>query len=195
MSFIPFVLEQNISGERSYDIYSRLLQDRIIILTGEINDSLSSVVIGQLLYLDTVSHDDIYLYINSPGGSITAGMAIYDTMNYINSKVSTICIGMAMSMGAFLLAAGAKGKRYALENSEIMIHQPLGGMQGQVTDIDIQARRLIKTRNTMNRLLSQNTGQSIDKVSFDTERDYFMDSLEAKDYGIIDSILIKKVKE
>lgn len=192
MNYIPYVLESFEQGERSYDIYSRLLKDRIIMLTGEINDNVSSLVISQLLYLDTISNDDIYIYINSPGGSITAGLAIYDTMNYIQSPVNTICVGMAMSMAAFLLAGGEKGKRYALANSEIMIHQPIGGMQGQVTDIDIQAKRLIRTKRLMNELLAKMTNQPINKISFDTERDYFMDANESLSYGIIDKILEKK---
>ena len=175
MNYIPYVLEQNEQGERGYDIYSRLLKDRIILLVGEIDDSISSLIISQLLFLDSLDNSDIYLYINSPGGSVTAGLAIYDTIHYIKSKVNTICVGMAMSMGAFLLAA-TSGKRYALPHSEIMIHQPYGGMQGVVTDIDIQAKRLIKTKLQMNKLLAMHTKHSIEEITNDTERDYYMDA-------------------
>ena len=195
MNLIPVVIERNNMGERSYDIYSRLLKDRIIILSGEITDNVANSVVAQLLYLDGVSHDNIYLYINSPGGSITAGMAIYDTMNYISSKVSTICIGMAASMAAFLLSSGEKGMRYGLENSEVMIHQPLGGVQGQATEIKIAAERILKLKTKINKILSLNTNQSIKKIEKDTERDNFMDSKEAIDYGIIDRVLEKKKKE
>ncbi len=190
MNYIPIVLEQTKSGERSYDIFSRLLNDRIIMLTGEINDQMASVIVSELLYLDSKSRtDDIYLYINSPGGSINAGMAIYDTMNYISAPVSTICIGSAMSMGAFLLASGAKGKRFSLENAEIMIHQPYGGMQGVVSDIDIHAKRLLKTKDHISKLLSDMTGQSLEKVTLDCERDNFMSAKEALEYGLIDDVL------
>lgn len=191
MNFIPYILEQTDGGERGYDIYSRLLKDRIILLTGEINDSLASLIISELLYLDSVNKNDISLYINSPGGSITAGLAIYDTIHYINSKVNTICLGMAMSMGAFLLAS-TTGKRYALPHAEIMIHQPYGGMQGVVSDIDIQARRLIKTKQILNALLSKHTNQDLNKVTNDTERDYYMDVYEALNYNLIDEIITSK---
>jgi ATP-dependent Clp protease, protease subunit len=193
MSLVPMVVEQTGKGERSYDIYSRLLKERIIFLGDEVNDVTASLVVAQLLFLESEDPDkDIYLYINSPGGSITSGMAIYDTMNYIKSDVSTICIGMAASMGAFLLAAGAKGKRFALPNSEIMIHQPLGGFKGQATDIDIHAKRILKTKETLNRILSERTGQPIEKIAKDVERDYFMSADEAKDYGLIDEVIDKK---
>lgn len=194
MNYIPIVLEQTKSGERSFDIYSRLLNERIIILNGEIDDNLASLIVSELLYLDSISQDDIYLYINSPGGSINAGMAIYDTMNYILSDVSTICLGSAMSMGAFLLASGTKGKRYSLENSEIMIHQPFGGMQGVVSDINIHAKRLLKTKANMYKILSQLTNKDINKIEDDCERDNFMSAKEALEYGIIDDILKRKTK-
>ncbi|WP_017416720.1 ATP-dependent Clp endopeptidase proteolytic subunit ClpP [Clostridium tunisiense] len=193
MSLVPMVVEQTGKGERSYDIYSRLLKERIIFLGDEVNDTTASLVVAQLLFLESEDPDkDIYLYINSPGGSITSGMAIYDTMNYIKPDVSTICIGMAASMGAFLLTAGAKGKRFALPNSEIMIHQPLGGFKGQATDIDIHAKRILKTKETLNRILSEKTGQPIEKISNDVERDYFMSAEEAKEYGLIDEVIDKK---
>lgn len=192
-SYIPMVVEQTGKGERSYDIFSRLLKDRIIMLSDEVNDATASLVVAQLLFLEAEDPDkDIYLYINSPGGSITSGMAIYDTMNYIKPEVSTICIGMAASMGAFLLSAGQKGKRYALPNSEIMIHQPLGGFKGQATDIDIHARRILKTKETLNQILSEQTGQPLDKIKFDVERDYFMSAEEAKEYGLVDEVINKK---
>lgn len=191
MNYIPYILEQNENGERGYDIYSRLLKDRIILLTGEINDDLASVIVSQLLYLDSINNDDIWIYINSPGGSITSGLAIYDTIAFINSKVNTVCIGMAMSMGAFLLAS-TTGKRYALPHSEIMIHQPYGGMQGVVTDIDIQTKRLLKTKKQMNELLAYHTKHSIEKIEYDTERDYYMSAKEALEYNIVDEILTKK---
>ena len=192
-SYIPMVVEQTGKGERSYDIFSRLLKDRIIMLSDEVNDATASLVAAQLLFLEAEDPDkDIYLYINSPGGSITSGMAIYDTMNYIKPEVSTICIGMAASMGAFLLAAGQKGKRFALPNSEIMIHQPLGGFKGQATDIDIHARRILKTKETLNQILSERTGQPLDKIKFDVERDYFMSAEEAKEYGLVDEVINKK---
>lgn len=187
--FIPNVLEKTNNGERVYDLYSKLLEDRIILLTGEINDSVANIIIGELLYLDSINHDDISIYINSPGGSITSGMAIYDTMNFIKSDVSTICVGMAASMGAFLLSSGKKGKRYTLPNAEIMIHQPLGGAQGQATEIKIAAKRILKLKDKINKILSSNTNQTINKIEQDTERDYFMDSNEALDYGIIDKII------
>ena len=186
---IPTVVEKNNNYERSYDIYSRLLKDRIIILSGEITDESANIVVSELLYLDSINHNDISLYINSPGGSVTAGMAILDTMNFIKSDVSTICIGMAASMGAFLLSCGTKGKRYCLENSEVMIHQPLGGAQGQATEIKIAAERIIKMKNKLNKILSKNTNQPLEKIELDTERDYYLDSKEALDYGIIDKIL------
>jgi len=186
---VPTVIERNSNSERAYDIYSRLLKDRIIILSGEIDDNLSNIVVAQLLYLDSINNDDISLYINSPGGSITAGMAIYDTMNFIKSDVSTICIGMAASMGAFLLSSGRKGKRFCLPNSEVMIHQPLGGAQGQATEIKIAAERILKLKSKLNKILSSNTGKDISVIEHDTERDYFLDSDEALNYGLIDKIL------
>ena len=194
MNLVPVVIEKTNTGERSYDIYSRLLKDRIIIINGEINDNLSNSIVAQLLYLDSINNDDISIYINSPGGSITAGMAIYDTMNFIKSDVITICVGMAASMAAFLLSSGKKGKRYALENSEVMIHQPLGGAQGQATEIKIAAERIIKLKKKLNTILSKNTGKSLRKIEKDTERDHFMDSKEALFYGIIDSIKVKNGK-
>ena len=194
MALVPTVIEQTNRGERAYDIYSRLLNDRIIFLSDEVNDTTASLVVAQLLFLEAQDPDkDISLYINSPGGSITAGMAIYDTMNYIKCDVATICIGMAASMGAFLLSAGAKGKRYALPNSEIMIHQPLGGMQGQATDIKIHADRIIKIREKLNSILSEVTGQSIETIERDTERDNFMTADEAAAYGLIDKVITKKI--
>ena len=193
MSLVPMVIEQTNRGERSYDIFSRLLKDRIIFLGEDVNDVTSSLVVAQLLFLESEDPDkDIQLYINSPGGSITAGMAIYDTMQYIKCDVSTICIGMAASMGAFLLAAGAKGKRFALPNSEIMIHQPLGGMQGQATDIKIHADRILKIKDTLNQILSERTGQTLKKVQADTERDNFLTAIEAKEYGLIDEVIERK---
>ena len=193
MSLVPMVLEQTNRGERSYDIYSRLLKDRIIFLGEEVNDTTASLIVAQLLFLEAEDPDkDIYLYINSPGGSVTAGMAIYDTMQYISCDVSTICIGMAASMGAFLLAAGAKGKRYALPNSEIMIHQPLGGMQGQATDIKIHADRLLKIKQTLNTILSERTGKELSQIEKDTDRDNFMSAEEAKEYGLIDEVWAKR---
>ena len=193
MSLVPMVIEQTNRGERSYDIYSRLLKDRIIFLGEEVNDVSASLIVAQLLFLEAEDPDkDISLYINSPGGSITAGMAIYDTMQYIKCDVSTICIGMAASMGAFLLAAGAKGKRFALPNSEIMIHQPLGGMQGQATDIKIHADRIIKMKETLNTILSERTGQTLEQITKDTERDNFMSAYEAKEYGLVDEVIEKR---
>ncbi len=192
MSLVPTVIEQTNRGERAYDIFSRLLKERIIFLGDEVNDVTSSLVVAQLLFLESEDPDkDIQFYINSPGGSITAGMAIYDTMQYIKCDVSTICIGMAASMGAFLLAAGAKGKRFALPNSEIMIHQPLGGMQGQATDIKIHADRIIRMKNNLNQILSERTGQPLEKIQADTERDNFMSAEEAKAYGLIDAVISK----
>ncbi|MBU5592861.1 ATP-dependent Clp endopeptidase proteolytic subunit ClpP [Clostridium sp. MSJ-4] len=192
MSLVPMVVEQTNRGERSYDIFSRLLKDRIVLLSDQVNDTTASLIVAQLLFLESEDPDkDIHLYINSPGGSITAGMAIYDTMQYIKADVSTICIGMAASMGAFLLAAGAEGKRFALPNSEIMIHQPLGGFQGQATDIDIHAKRILRTKDTLNTILSERTGQPIENIKRDVERDYFMTAEEAMKYGIIDKVLIK----
>lgn len=188
MNYIPYVLEKSSSGERSYDIYSRLLQDRIILLIGEITDTTSSLIISQLLYLDSINTDEINIYISSPGGSITAGLAIYDTMYYIKSKVNTIVVGMAASMAAFILASGT-GKRKALPHAEIMIHQPYGGMQGVVSDIDIQAKRLLKTKDLMNRLLAKHCNQPTIKIQEDTERDYYMSADEALEYHIIDEIL------
>lgn len=193
MSLVPMVVEQSSKGERSYDIYSRLLKERIIFLCDEINDVTASLVVAQLLFLEAEEPEkDISIYINSPGGSITAGMAIYDTMQFIKPDVSTICIGMAASMGAFLLAAGKKGKRFALPNSEIMIHQPLGGTNGQVTDVMIHAERLLRTKNQMNRLMSEMTGQSLEKIKLDVERDYFMLAEEALQYGLIDEIFVNR---
>ena len=190
MAVIPMVVEQTSRGERSYDIYSRLLNDRIIFLADEVNDATATLVVAQLLYLEAQDPDkDISLYINSPGGSISAGMAIYDTMNFIKCDVSTICIGMAASMGAFLLSAGAKGKRYALPNSEIMIHQPLGGTRGQATDIQIHAERIIKMKKKLNSMLSEATGQPLDVIERDTERDNFMSADEACEYGLVDKVI------
>lgn len=189
MNLIPMVVEKEFDGERSYDIYSRLLKNRIIMLSGEVNDNMASSIVSQLLYLDSISHDDISLYINSPGGSITSGMAIYDTMNFIKSDVSTICVGMAASMGAFLLSSGAKGKRCALPNSEIMIHQPLGGANGQATEIQIAAEHILKIKKKLNTILSKNTKKALKTIEKDTERDHFLDALEALDYGLIDKIV------
>ena len=186
---IPTVIEKSSMGERAYDIYSRLLKNRIILLSGEINDDTSNIIIAQLLYLDSISNDDISLYINSPGGSITSGMAIYDTMNLIKSDVSTICIGMSASMAAFLLSCGKKGKRYCLPNSEVMIHQPLGGVKGQATEIDIVAKRIINLRTKLNSILAKNTKKNLKQIEKDTDRDYYMNAKEALEYGIIDKIL------
>ena len=193
MALVPVVVELTGRGERSYDIYSKLLKDRIIFLGDEVNDATAGLIVAQLLFLESEDPDkDIHLYINSPGGSITAGMAIYDTMQYIKPDVSTICIGMAASMGAFLLAAGAKGKRLALPNSEIMIHQPLGGTRGQATDIEIHAKRILKMKDTLNQILSERTGQPLEKIQMDTERDNFMSSIEAKEYGLIDEVITNR---
>ncbi|MCU6712387.1 ATP-dependent Clp endopeptidase proteolytic subunit ClpP [Paenibacillus sp. J5C_2022] len=190
MNFVPMVIEQSNRGERSYDIYSRLLKDRIIILGSGVNDVVANSIIAQMLFLTAEDPDkDISLYINSPGGSITAGMAIYDTMQYIKPDVSTICVGMAASMGAFLLAAGAKGKRYALPNSEVMIHQPLGGAEGQASDIEIRARRILKMRDKLNNILAERTGQPLSRIEQDTDRDYFMSAAEASEYGLIDKVI------
>lgn len=191
MNLIPTIIEKNEMGERAYDIYSRLLKDRIVILNGEIDDNTANAIVAQLLYLDSLNHDDISLYINSPGGSITAGMAIYDTMNFIKSDVSTICVGMAASMAAFLLAVGEKGKRFILPNAEVMIHQPLGGVQGQATEIKIATERILKLKKKLNSILSKRTGKDIEIIDNDTERDYFMDSDEALNYGIVDKVLKK----
>ena len=189
MNLIPIIVDKEQNSERSYDIYSRLLKERIVFLSGEINDDVANTVVSELLYLDSVNHNDISLYINSPGGSITSGMAIMDTMNYIKSDVSTICIGMAASMAAFLLSCGKKGKRYILPNAEVMIHQPLGGASGQATEIKIAAEHILKLKNKLNKILSENTSQTLEKIELDTDRDYFMDSKESLDYGIIDKII------
>ena len=190
MSLVPYVIEQTSRGERSYDIYSRLLKERIIFLDGEVNDASASVIVAQLLFLEAEDpNKDIHLYINSPGGSVTAGMAIYDTMNYIKCDVSTICIGMAASMGAFLLSSGAKGKRYALPNAEVMIHQPSGGAQGQATEIKIVAEHILRTRSKLNNILAANTNQPLDVIERDTERDYYMSADEAASYGLIDTVI------
>lgn len=190
MSYVPMVIEQSNRGERAYDIYSRLLKDRIIFLGSGINDVVANTVIAQLLFLAAEDPEkDISIYVNSPGGSITAGMAIFDTMQFIKPDVSTICVGMAASMGAFLLAAGAKGKRYALPNSEVMIHQPLGGAEGQASDIEIRAKRILKMRDKLNHILVERTGQTLKRIEKDTDRDYFMSAVEAKDYGLIDKVI------
>lgn len=190
MNFVPMVIEQSNRGERSYDIYSRLLKDRIIFLGSGVNDVVANSIIAQMLFLAAEDPEkDISLYINSPGGSITAGMAIYDTMQYIKPDVSTICVGMAASMGAFLLTAGAKGKRYALPNSEVMIHQPLGGAEGQASDIEIRARRILKMRDKLNHILADRSGQPLDRIEKDTDRDYFMSAAEAKEYGLVDKVI------
>jgi ATP-dependent Clp protease protease subunit len=193
MALVPYVIEQTNRGERQYDIFSRLLNDRIIVLSDEVNDTTASLVVAQMLFLEGQDPDkDISLYINSPGGSVTAGMAIYDTMQYIKCDVSTICMGMAASMGAFLLSSGAKGKRFALPNSEIMIHQPLGGARGQATEIKIVADHILKTREKLNRILSENTGKSIEQIALDTERDNYLSAQEAMDYGLVDKVLYKR---
>ncbi|MGI6085878.1 MAG: ATP-dependent Clp endopeptidase proteolytic subunit ClpP [Acetivibrionales bacterium] len=194
MSLVPIVVEQSSRGERSYDIYSRLLKDRIIVLSDEVNDVTASLVVAQMLFLEAEDPDkDIQLYINSPGGSVTAGMAIYDTMQYVKCDVSTICVGMAASMGAFLLAAGAKGKRFSLPNSTIMIHQPIGGAKGQATDIKIHAEWILKVKKTLNQILSERTGQPLSKIEIDTERDYFMSAAEAKEYGLVDQVMERRI--
>ncbi|ENM4761246.1 ATP-dependent Clp endopeptidase proteolytic subunit ClpP [Campylobacter upsaliensis] len=193
--YIPYVIEKTSRGERSYDIYSRLLKDRIVMLSGEINDEVASSIVAQLLFLEAEDpQKDIYLYINSPGGVITSGFSIYDTMNYIKPDVCTICIGQAASMGAFLLSCGTKEKRFALPNSRIMIHQPLGGARGQATDIEIQAKEILRLKTILNEILAKNTGQKVAKISKDTERDFFMSALEAKEYGLIDKVLEKSFK-
>ncbi len=193
LGMVPMVIEQSGRGERAYDIYSRLLRERVIFLVGPVNDQTANVVVAQLLFLESENPDkDISFYINSPGGSVSAGMSVYDTMQFIKPDVSTLCMGIAASMGAFLLAAGAKGKRFALPNSRVMIHQPSGGAQGQATDIEIQAREILKLRESLNQILAERTGQSIEKIRADSERDYFMSSDEAKDYGLIDQVISKR---
>jgi len=193
MSFVPYVVEQTSRGERSYDIFSRLLNDRIVMLSEEVNDTTASLVVAQLLYLEAQDPDkDIQFYINSPGGSVTAGLAIYDTMQYIKPDVSTICIGMAASMGAFLLSSGAKGKRIALPNAEIMIHQPSGGSRGQCTDIQIQAEQILKIKNKLNKILAENTGKTVEQIERDCERDHFMTAEEAQAYGLVDKVIYKR---
>ena len=193
MNLVPMVVEQTARGERAYDIYSRLLKERVIFIVGPIEDHMANLVVAQLLFLESENPDkDISLYINSPGGSVSAGLAIYDTMNFIKPAVSTLCTGMAASMGAFLLAAGEKGKRFALPNSKIMIHQPLGGMQGQATDIEIHARDILKTKGTLNKILAERTGQPLEKIERDTDRDYFLEAEEAKTYGLVDQVIAKR---
>jgi ATP-dependent Clp protease protease subunit len=193
LGMVPMVIEQSGRGERAYDIYSRLLKERVIFMVGPVNDQMANLIVAQLLFLESENPEkDISLYINSPGGSVSAGMAIYDTMNFIKPDVSTLCNGMAASMGAFLLSAGAKGKRFSLPNSKIMIHQPLGGAQGQATEIEIAAREIIKTRAHLNRILSENTGQPLDKIELDTERDYYLSAAESKEYGLIDEVISKR---
>lgn len=189
MNLVPIIVDKEQNSERSYDIFSRLLKDRIIILNGEIDSKLSSIIVSELLYLDSISQEDIFLYINSPGGSITEGMAIMDTMNYIKSDVKTICLGLAASMAAFLLSCGTKGKRYILPNAEVMIHQPLGGVEGQATEIKIVAERILRLKNKLNKILSENTNKSMDVIERDTERDHFLTAEEALEYGIVDEIL------
>ena len=196
MSYIPYVVEKTGRGERSYDIYSRLLKDRIVMLSGEVNDQVASTIVAQFLFLEAEDPEkDIYFYINSPGGVVTAGMAIFDTMNYIRPDVATICIGQAASMGAFLLSSGEKGKRYALPHARIMIHQPLGGAQGQATDIQIQAEEILRMKAELNGILAENTGQSVKQVEKDTDRDNFMSATEAQEYGMIDEVLVKNDKK
>ena len=193
LGYIPMVIEQSGRGERAYDIYSRLLKERVVFMVGPVNDMTANVVVAQLLFLESENPDkDIFLYINSPGGSITSGMAIYDTMRFIKPDVSTLCIGMAASMGAFLLASGAKGKRFSLPNSKVMIHQPSGGSQGQATEIEIAAREILKTREQLNKILADRTGQSLERIAKDTERDYYMSAEEAKEYGVIDQVIAKR---
>lgn len=195
MSYIPYVVEKTGRGERSYDIYSRLLKDRIIFLSGEINDAVASTIVAQLLFLEAEAADkDIYLYINSPGGVVTSGLSIFDTMRYIKPDICTICIGQAASMGAFLLSSGTAGKRYALSHARIMIHQPLGGAQGQATDIAIQAKEILRMKDELNRIMADSTGQDIEKITADTERDFYMSAHEAKEYGLIDKVLEKSLK-
>ncbi len=196
MSYIPYVVEKSARGERSYDIYSRLLKDRIIMLSGEVNDAVASTIVAQMLFLEAEDPDkDIYFYINSPGGVVTSGMAIFDTMNYIRPDVATICIGQAASMGSFLLSSGAPGKRFALPHARIMIHQPLGGAQGQATDIEIQANEILRMKKELNAILAKNTGQNLKKIEKDTDRDFFMSAEEAKTYGMIDNVLVKNDKK
>ena len=193
LGMVPMVIETSGRGERAYDIYSRLLKERVVFLVGEVNDHMANLVIAQLLFLESENPDkDISLYINSPGGSVSAGMAIYDTMNFIKPDVSTLCMGMAASMGAFLLSSGAKGKRFSLPNSKVMIHQPLGGARGQATEIEIAAREIIKTREQLNKILAENTGQPLDRIENDTERDYYLSAAEAKDYGLVDQVIAKR---
>ena len=193
LGMVPMVIEQSGRGERSYDIYSRLLKERVIFLVGSVNDQTANLVVAQLLFLESENPDkDISFYINSPGGSVTAGMAIFDTMNFIKPDVSTLCVGMAASMGAFLLAAGAKGKRFSLPNSKVMIHQPLGGTQGQATEIEIHAREILKTREQLNKILADKTGQPLERIARDTERDYYMTSEEAREYGVVDKVIDKR---
>lgn len=192
MNLVPVVVDKELDGERSYDIFSRLLKDRIIFITGEIDDNLANSVIAEMLYLDSISNEDISIYINSPGGSVSAGMAIFDTMSFLTSDVSTICLGIAASMGAFLLAAGKKGKRFILPNADVMIHQPLGGAQGQATDIKIASDRIVNLRKRLNLILSKNTGQNIKKIEKDTERDNYLTAKDALEYGIVDKIITKK---
>ncbi len=195
MNYIPYVIEKTGRGERSYDIYSRLLKDRIVMLSGEIDDNVASSIVAQLLFLEAEDpQKDVFLYINSPGGSVTSGFSIYDTMNYIKPDICTICVGQAASMGAFLLSCGTKGKRYALPNSRIMIHQPLGGARGQATDIEIQAKEILRLKTIINDILSKNTGQNIKKITHDCERDFYMSADEAKKYGLIDSVMIRSSK-
>ncbi len=189
MHLIPTVIEKTSNGEKAYDLYSRLLEDRIILLCGEIDDHLANIIVAQLLYLDSLNNENINIYINSMGGSVTSGLAIYDTMNYIKSDVSTICVGLAASMGAFLLSSGAKGKRYSLPNADILIHQPSGGTQGQATEMKIAAEHILKVRDTLNKILSKNTGKKIEQIARDVERDYYLTAEEALDYGLIDKIL------
>jgi len=193
LGMIPMVIEQSGRGERSYDIYSRLLKERVIFMVGPVNDHVANLVVAQLLFLESENPDkDISFYINSPGGSVSAGMAIFDTMNFIKPQVSTLCIGMAASMGAFLLAAGAKGKRFSLPNSKVMIHQPLGGTQGKATEIEIHAREIIKTREQLNKILADRTGQPLEKIQNDTERDYYLSAQESKEYGLVDEVIEKR---
>lgn len=193
LGMVPMVIETSGRGERAYDIYSRLLKERVVFLVGEVNDHMANLVIAQLLFLESENPEkDISLYINSPGGSVSAGMAIYDTMNFIKPDVSTLCMGMAASMGAFLLSSGAKGKRFCLPNSKVMIHQPLGGARGQATEIEIAAREIIKTREQLNKILAENTGQPLSRIENDTERDYYLSAQEAKDYGLVDQVIAKR---
>lgn len=192
MSLVPVIVDKEQNGERSYDIFSRLLKDRIVLLSGEIDDNLANIIVSELLYLDSINHNDISLYINSPGGSITAGLAIMDTMNYIKSDVSTICLGLSASMAAFLLSCGKKGKRYILPNAEVMIHQPLGGVEGQATEIKIVAERILSLKDKLNKMLSENTGQSLEKIEHDTERDHFLNAEQSLEYGIVDKIIEQK---